>query len=225
MGWKGILWTAWLGTPFHELGHWLLAKLFRHRISRMAIFQPNEKTGELGQVCHTFNPASLYQKIGNFFIGAAPLIFGSTVLALLAYFLLPNGKQTFLLLLATGHSPTSILASLPKILANFFAPEHIQTWPFWLFLYLSFAIASHLAPSKADRRGMWAGLGWIILLLALINTFAILFKFDLTQYLKRTSQYLSILTVIFIYALIISATHWALSAVILTPIRWLRRGQ
>ena len=32
VGWKGILWTAWLGTPIHELSHVFFAWLFRHRI-------------------------------------------------------------------------------------------------------------------------------------------------------------------------------------------------
>ena len=77
VGWKGILWTAWLGTPIHEVGHMVFAKLFRHRIERVALFQPNEETGDLGSVGHSFAKYSLYQRIGNFFIGAAPLIFGS----------------------------------------------------------------------------------------------------------------------------------------------------
>src|SRR3989338_7062997 len=80
VGWRGILWTAWIGTPIHELGHALVARLFRHRVNKISLFQPNQSTGNLGSVDHSFNPKSFYQRMGNFFIGAAPLFFGAAVL-------------------------------------------------------------------------------------------------------------------------------------------------
>src|SRR3989338_501064 len=76
VGWKGILWTAWFGTPLHEFGHIIFAKIFRHRVEEISLFRPNKTTGTLGHVSHSYNPKSLYQQIGNFFIGGAPMIFG-----------------------------------------------------------------------------------------------------------------------------------------------------
>lgn len=224
IGWKGILWTAWIGTPFHELGHAFFAKLFRHRITRVALFQPNQATGELGQVEHSYNPASLYQKIGNFFIGAGPMIFGSTVLWFLVYFILPNGREVVLPL--TGWIFKVGVNDLVEFgylvlgtVWHLFSSENIHLWNFWVFLYLSFCVASHLAPSKIDRQGMWSGLRWIIGILLLINLFAALLQLDITAYLLRTTQYLSSLTAIFLYAIVISAVHWVLSAVLLRPFR------
>jgi len=219
IGWKGILWTAWIGTPFHELGHAFFAKLFRHQITHIALFQPNQATGELGQVEHRYNPASLYQKIGNFFIGAAPLIFGSLLLWLLARYLLPNGEAIFAPLARIESSLTSLARVASQALFNLFAVENLRAWNFWLFLYISFAIASHLAPSKIDRHGMWQGLRWIVLILLLINLFAAALQLDITRYLRRTTQYLGVLTTLFIYVIIISAIHWLLSAIILWPLR------
>ena len=219
IGWKGILWTAWFGTPFHELGHAFFAKLFRHKIIRIKLFQPNELTGELGQVDHTYHARSLYQKIGNFFIGGAPMIFGSLILWLLVYFVLPEGKAVFQPLNEASTSIPSLLNALAATLTNLFSLENITSWHFWLFLYLSFCISSHLAPSKADRKGMWSGFFWIVLVLFLANIFAVLFKLNITEYILKTSQYLGIFTAIFLYATVISITHWLLSAVLLRPFR------
>ena len=211
VGWKGILWTAWIGTPIHELGHIFFAKLFRHRITRVAIFQPNADTGELGHVDHSYSPSSLYQKIGNFFIGAAPMIFGSLVLFALVYWLLPNGDAAFLPLTEKHGSLNGALSAIRKTLGAFLSWENGRQWYFWLFLYISFSIGSHLAPSKADRKSMWSGLRWIIGVLLLLNIFTVLFRLDATRYILASAKYLSIAASLFVYALIISFAHWVFS--------------
>ena len=218
VGWKGILWTAWIGTPIHELGHYIFAKLFRHRVQRVALFDPDKRTGELGRVEHTYDAASLYQKIGNFFIGAAPLIFGATFLWLLMVYLLPGGRDVFAPLRA-DLTAQSLLPAVQQTLYALFLPERLRSWPFWLFLYTSFAVASHLAPSRADRRGMWHGLFSIILLLCIINVFAGLTRIDITEYILRVNRYLGTLATIFTYAILISILHWIVSTVILYPFR------
>jgi hypothetical protein len=215
VGWKGILWTAWIGTPIHELGHAFFAILFRHKITRLSLFHPNEATGELGQVEHSFKKYSFWPRLGNFFIGAAPLIFGSIILVVLLYFLLPNGKQIFLPLTNNGHIITSVLNTL----RNLFNYNNLHTWQFWVFLYLSFCIASHLAPSKVDRKGMWGGLVWIVLLLILINIITLLLGINATDYILRINQYLGIFTAIFVYTLIISTIHFIFAWVVLRPFR------
>ncbi|MBI2436662.1 MAG: hypothetical protein HYV41_02900 [Candidatus Magasanikbacteria bacterium] len=210
LGWKGILWTAWIGTPIHELGHAFFAKLFGHKINRIAIFVPNEQTGNLGHVDHSYNPHSLYQKIGNFFIGSAPMIFGSIFLLTLLYYLVPNGKEIFAPLKGTINF-SNIFSSIWLLLKNLFAHENVVAWNFWVFLYVSFAISSHMAPSKADRGGMWNGLIWLALLLFLVNAIAIGFGTDITQYILGIAKYMSIFVAIFLYAIILSTLHLLLS--------------
>ena len=63
IGWKGILLTAWIGTPIHEISHIFFAKIFRHRITHVSLFKPNKVTGNLGHVEHSYNSLSLYQPI------------------------------------------------------------------------------------------------------------------------------------------------------------------
>lgn len=219
VGWKGILWTAWLGTPIHEFGHIIFAKIFRHRINRVALFQPDENTGELGCVDHSYEKYSLWQRLGNFFIGAAPLIFGSLFLVALLYLLVPNGKEIFSPLANNTDAIPSFLTGLKQTLFNLFSLENLKAWNFWVFLYVSFCIASHLAPSKADRRGMWNGLAFIIILLIIVNIIALLLHRDITNYILQINKYLGIFIAIFSYATILSFLHWLLSTVILWPFR------
>jgi len=219
VGWKGILWTAWLGTPIHELGHIIFAKIFLHKITSVALFEPNADTGELGCVDHSYKKYSLWQRLGNFFIGAAPLIFGSLFLVGLLYFLVPNGKEIFSPLANSLNTLPSFLTGLKQTFINLFSAENIRAWNFWLFIYVSFCIASHLAPSKQDRKGMWGGFFWIILLLIIVNLIALLSHANLTQYILKIGQYLKIFTAIFTYALLISFLHWLLTLILLAPFR------
>ncbi|WP_269850382.1 hypothetical protein [Methanosarcina horonobensis] len=37
-GMKGIIATAWIGTPIHESGHLLMCYLFKHKVSEFKLF-------------------------------------------------------------------------------------------------------------------------------------------------------------------------------------------
>jgi hypothetical protein len=217
IGWKGILWTAWIGTPIHELGHVFFAILFRHRINKISLFEPNERTGGLGYVNHSFGKYNLWQRIGNFFIGAAPMIFGSVFLYLMLYFLVPNGKEVLVTLSIEQNSIQAIFYSLTETLSGLFSLENIKSWNFWVFLYLSFCITSHLAPSKQDRRGMWQGFAWVVLMLIVTNAITLALGSNITDYILGINKYLGILMAIFSYALIVSALHYLLATIILLP--------
>ena len=211
VGWKGILWTAWIGTPIHELSHVFFAKLFRHKIATISLFAPNQETGGLGHVDHRYNKRSIYQSVGNFFIGAGPLIGGGAALLSLLYFLLPDGRTIFTTLPYQSLSVSSFFSSFTKITSQLFTFAHIQSWQFWVFLYLSFCIVSHIAPSPQDRKGMWQGFIWIVFLLIAGNLLALPFRINLTAYLLRVNQYLGIFTGLFAYATILSMIHWVFS--------------
>lgn len=219
VGWKGILFTAWFGTPIHELGHAFFAKLFRHRVNRVSLFQPNASTGGLGHVDHSYNKYSLYQRLGNFFIGAAPMIFGSAILTLMLYYLLPNGREIFLPLTNNHNSLSTTISSLQETFKYLFIPANLVAWNFWLFIYLSFCLSAHISPSKLDRKQMWGGFFWIILLLIIFNILALLFKINLTDYLLRINHYLGILIAVFAFTTIISLLHFLLASIIFFPFR------
>lgn len=219
IGWKGILFTAWFGTPIHEFGHVFFAKIFRHRVNHISLFQPNPQTGGLGHVDHSFNKYSIYQRLGNFFIGAAPMIFGNAVLTLMLYYLLPNGREIFLPLTDSNNSIPSIISSLQETFKYLFTLTNLTAWNFWLFIYLSFCLSAHIAPSKLDRKQMWGGFFWIILLLIATNIIALLLKKDITQYLLRVNRHLGVFFAIFVYTTFISFLHFILASVVLFPFR------
>ncbi|MDR3490768.1 MAG: hypothetical protein P4M12_01845 [Gammaproteobacteria bacterium] len=52
-GMKGILATAWLGTPIHELGHALMCLIFAHKIKDIKLLTLNQADGTLGYVSHS----------------------------------------------------------------------------------------------------------------------------------------------------------------------------
>lgn len=221
-GWKGILWTAWIGTPFHELGHYLFAKLFFHKVEELSLFSPNKETGGLGHVEHSYKRHNLYQLIGNFFIGAAPMIFGIGILTLLLYVLLPEGKQIIMILMDANHSLPSLVQTMSDVATLFFSKDHVSSWYFWLFLYISFAISAHSAPSAYDRRGMWRGFVWIVILLFLVNLSTLLFHINITSALLRPSQFFTVILAISLYTLFISVLHYIFVLCFIVPLRYIK---
>lgn len=218
-GWKGILWTAWIGTPIHELSHVLMAWLFHHKILHISLFRPNEETGGLGHVDHSFEKYSLWQRIGNFFIGAAPMIAGPVVLIVILYLLIPNAANIFRPLTGTIPNIISIGEGFYASLVLLFTPAHLHLWQFWLFLYLSFCVSCHMAPSKADLKGMFGGFAWVVVILIALNGFAVVLDIPLNTYLPGIYRYLHIFTSFFLYATLLSVIHLILATCISTLAR------
>lgn len=210
IGWKGILFTAWFGTPIHEIGHVLFAKFFRHKITHISLFEPNAATGGLGHVEHEFRPYSLYQRVGNFFIGAAPMIWGSAVLVALLYLFIPNGRQIFSFVNNSEYNIAIIVSSFFKALPQLFSSVNLHSLIFYVFLYLSFCVASHLAPSSQDLKNMWGGFTWMIILLILINAIPVFIGVDLNIYVAKTYTLMTIFIAVFLYAILISLIHFFL---------------
>jgi hypothetical protein len=222
IGWYGILWTAWIGTPIHELSHALFAKIFAHRIEEMHLFTPNRRTGLLGQVDHSYNPRNPYALIGNFFIGAAPMIGGCVVLFVLFKYLLPESEKIlFNIVHFKFISLNQVLSDLSGIGTLIFSQKNIHSAGFWFFVYLSFSVGVHLAPSSYDQKTMWRGFAWLFIFLYLILLGV--FYFNGNSSIKYQIYFLPFLSFAFIYSLILSTVHLITSTIILFPIRLLRR--
>lgn len=207
IGWKGILLTAWFGTPIHEIGHVVMAKIFRHKIKQVSLFEPNAATGGLGHVEHEFHPYSLYQRVGNFFIGAAPMIFGSLVLLGLLYLFVPNAKEIFQSLNQEEYTLITLLDSSFQTILSLFSVNHLQNGSFYIFLYLSFCVASHIAPSEIDLKNMWSGFTWLVVLLIMTNAIPVFLGINPEGYAQKIYAGVAIFIAIFLYAIIISALH------------------
>ncbi|MBN1989953.1 MAG: hypothetical protein JW783_11190 [Bacteroidales bacterium] len=178
-----IFFTGWIGTPVHELGHALFCIIFRHKIIDIKLYNPNANNGTLGYVNHAYNPNSTYQKIGNFFIGVGPIIFGAFVLYTAFYYLVPNVNDVFAnieiqikwLTKGVKGDFSGILGSLwgttLLTLKSLFRPENFSDFKFYIFLYLSLCIASHMELSPPDISGAWRGLLSLIIFFLVLNLF------------------------------------------------------
>lgn len=147
------------GVMIHELSHAFFCLVFRHRIVEMKLFSP-EEDGTLGYVNHSYNPQSLFQCCGNFFIGTGPIWGGTATLAVLSYFLLPGEMAEY-----NG----SLGEQLGKFISGIFSVTFWITWTSWLWLYLALTISSHITLSPPDLHGAADGFGMFCGTLLLTN--------------------------------------------------------
>jgi hypothetical protein len=171
---------GWLGTIIHELGHAIFCLIFRHKITKMKLFDPDPETGTLGYVQHTYESSSLYQMAGNFFIGIGPILLGSALIYLLLYLLL--GLNSFKFAVNTGLPSWDIYswsvfnqllqnlrASLTALVSGIFSLHNLASWQLYIFIYLTFTIGSSIILSPSDFKGALKGLGIILLVIFVFN--------------------------------------------------------
>lgn len=158
LGGKPYLWLfGWFSIPVHELGHAIFAVIFGHKITRIVLFDPQASSGSHGFVQHSWNQKNVYHRVGNLFIGIGPIIFGSTVIWLLARWLLQAHFQGFDSLDAQAGVwqqiqaiPYFLVNSLSNTLLIFQGIFSSFSWKTALFLYLSFAISTNINLSELD---------------------------------------------------------------------------
>lgn len=183
-GRKGILVTAWIGTPIHELGHLLMCYVFRHRISKFKLFDRKAEDGTLGYVNHGWNPKSLYQNMGNFFIGMGPIFSGTAALIFGMHLLLPDSfaRVADYLALEPAQPDQYILTKIFTLTAglfeSIFSLENLLSLNFWIYFVLAIAISSHIALSKEDLKGAGRGLITIFTFILLVNLVALILNAD-----------------------------------------------
>lgn len=205
--------TGWVGTPVHEAGQALFCLIFRHKITEIRFFA-SKKNGTLGHVKHEYNPRSLYQKIGNFFIGVAPMFFGALVIYILLLIFLPWCVPHDI---GEGIGITGL-----KILKNIFNPNNFGSWRFWVFFYLSLSVASHSAFDSHDLKGAVPSFLILLCLILVVNLTAMVFltyglnSLSFTHWFKgKTSIVLSLFYSIMVYALAISVLYLIFSYLLL----------
>lgn len=173
-GWKSVMWTGWLGTPIHELSHVVMCWLFRHRVDEVALFEPDEKSGRLGYVRHSYRSKSWFEELGNPFIAIAPLIGGSLILLMLVnvFFGETASSVEFNGAALDGQRQSNLFQPVRNVLGLVFRPEHFATFKFWVFVYLVLCVGSHMAPSRSDYQGAGKG-ALMITALIVIATIAL----------------------------------------------------
>lgn len=213
-GWTGIIVTGVIGTPIHEISHWLMAKIFRHQVHSVSLFSPDRNSGKMGHVEHSYDRRSVYQTMGNFFIGSSPIIFCSLALIALLYFFFPNPSSIITPLTTLPHSIQEFLYAWSTSFGNAWAQIDVTGWKFWIFFFLSLSIALHMSPSSYDQKTMWKGFFHISLLMFVINTILTIARVPYTEFLLSHVSLLYTFAWVLVYAIGISLLFLVLSFIL-----------
>ncbi|MBX3467933.1 MAG: hypothetical protein KF878_13730 [Planctomycetes bacterium] len=237
IGLKGVVtWTGWLGTPLHELSHYLVGKLFLIEITRIKLWEPDPDDGVLGFVRYRIprlRPSELHKVIGTFLMGVAPLFGGA--LFLLAALHLTSRDPAPLLLEARRFATLAEAAPLPEVARGFgdlirgvyltIFSDGPLSWRPWVFLYLAMCVGAHLAPSRADLRGGFAGFLVLLVLALFANAVALLLRFQPANAAETLARVTGPLTVMLLLALVLNCGNLLLAAALAWAApRWGRRG-
>lgn len=219
-GSRALMVTGVIGVPIHELSHAIFALLFRHKVSRIKLLQKPDAQGVMGYVQHSYNKGSIYQQIGNFFIGIAPIFGGVLSIILLMRITIPQAYEKFAGILIKGLNITVINKSTMEIMMNsygeliriIFSVKNFQNIYFYIFLFIAVCISSHISLSIADIKGASRGLAAIFFILLVLNFF------NLSQYLASFNfiKYNIIVTGFLLIAVILSVITYLVSLILVT---------
>ena len=159
--------TGFIGTPIHELSHALLCLVFFHKINEIKLFQINSEDGTLGYVNHSYNKKNLYQVIGNFFIGVAPILVGTVFLILMMWLITPLTFDAVNAAMRVKGSYADFGTMAWGATKAFFSG--VTDWRWWLYLILVIFVAIHMNLSKADLKGTVIAIPFIILVIFAVN--------------------------------------------------------
>ncbi|MDD7794201.1 hypothetical protein [Clostridium sp. 'White wine YQ'] len=214
-GSKALMITGFIGVPIHELSHAILAVFFRHRINSIKLLQKPDVNGVMGYVNHSYSKNSIYQQIGNFFIGIAPIFGGVFSIVALMHFVIPKSYNKLIGILESGLKVTTLNKSIVEgiinsyigLFKNIFSLENFKNPYFYIFLFISICISSHISLSSADIKGASRGLTIIFAILLILNIFG------LSKYISEINiiRYNILLTGVLLVAVILSIITYVIS--------------
>lgn len=221
-GRKGVLLTALIGTPIHEMGHALMCIPFGHKIVKVKLLQVNDPNGVLGYVEHSYNPKNIYHRVGTFFIGIAPVISGIVALVVGMYFLVPTSYEVFHAYLEKevnagqinmGSIESMFYGSL-ALINSLFSVTNIMNPLFWVYLLFAISVSSHIALSPTDIKGATVGVLTLFILLIGINIIGSVTGLEtdaIVQILSKYNAYiLAFSSIAFIFSLLTFIISWIL---------------
>ena len=160
-------------TILHETSHAIMCVVFRHRIVKFKALPGESQNGETGLVLHGWDSKSIYQCIGNFFIGVAPMIVGIAVIYVLTslcfrefcswHYAMPGGRLYWV------DAVRRILPETATGLKTLFRPANFGNARFYVYLTALLVIGNSIAPSVSDIRNSAMGVGAMALGLFILN--------------------------------------------------------
>jgi len=168
---------GWLGVSVHELGHLVFAVLMNHRIDEVALFTPDSEHG-LGYIRHSYDRYSIYQNLGNLFIGLGPILLGILLLHGLSSMLFgfSVAKTSTFAITSNAMLNLAVVESviMPNLWDNILRFAYLVLysdsstwWKVALLLYCLCAIGGALTLSVSDILG--AGKGFVAFVFVLLT--------------------------------------------------------
>lgn len=198
-GSAGILFTGVIGTTIHELGHLIMCIIFKHKITDFQLFNfkgyKYEET--LGYVSHRYNENSIYQQVGNFFIGVGPIISGTLFIILSFRLLLPHmyslidiqNYVNYLNEVNLGNIILLFFSLCKSLFLMLFNIKNLSNINFYIFIYLMTCVSTHISLSKKDFQNSIIGIFSIFMIYFIVCLFFIIFNFNLNDLLISLMNY------------------------------------
>ena len=218
--------TGVIGTPIHEISHAAMCLIFFHKITEISLFRIDKESGVMGYVNHSYKKRNIYQVIGNFFIGTAPIFAGTLVILAFSKLLIPDvaleineylGDFAYLQSIKISFNWFKYAASvfLGILNAIFISPSHNILW--FVFIILALCISIHMNLSKADIVSSLRALPFLIVFIVIFN---LIFYYFLSSVYATAVYYIhfagSYILGIMLISLILSVVVLAIAALIRT---------
>jgi len=204
---------GWLGTSVHEIGHALFALLFGHKITDMVLFSPNATTGTLGYVSHSYNKKSIYQNIGNFFIGIGPILFGSIVLyiATLCVYQSNIAQHSVAISIDSVSNVTNLQATIMQVGSSIYryfkmvvTGANMTWWRIVILTYLLYSIGSSITLSRPDIIGTAKGFIYFVIVLLIFNVATLWIGNFMVVVFAKIGSFFSVLYFLMIVSMVVN---------------------
>ena len=172
-GFKAYILFISVSTILHEAGHAVMCLVFRHRIIEFRPLPTGREKGQTGLVLHGWDSGNIYQSIGNFFIGVAPMIVGISLIYVLTilcfgefcswHYTVPGGRMHWV------DAVRRITPDAAEGLKTLFRPGNFADARFYIYLAVLMVIGNSIAPSVSDIRNSAMGVGAMALGLFILN--------------------------------------------------------
>ena len=211
VGWTGFTILGFIGVPFHELAHLIMAVVFRYKITGVALYRPvaGRQDGVLGYVRYS-ERGKWYEKLGRFFVGTAPMVFGAVLMFILIRVFFP---QAFVEVTEIPDSLESLQASLREVFTGFysaFSVSGVLGYPLLIVCITGLLICPHLGMSGADFKGTLSGTAFLLVAGVIIPLFMqFLPWFTFNQIYAGMSVFL----IYYVYALLVGLAISLLSGI------------
>lgn len=154
----------------HELSHLFMAIIFTNRIEEVKLLNFSSNDGTLGYVSFSkvnsnFKIRNFYQNIGDFYVGLAPIIIGSSLFLYASKFI-NNDLFNSIVKLAKKHGTIFDLILSFRNFKNF---NFLFNFNIILFIIIIFSISSLFLLSTSDWDGCLKGLPYLVITIFIIN--------------------------------------------------------